>query len=41
MTDDVVVCQVPTCFSLATWKYFTDIKEELEEVDRIGAGMGS
>jgi hypothetical protein len=25
MTDDVIICQVPVCFQLATWKYFTDI----------------
>ena len=29
MTDDVVICQVPTCFALATWKYFTEIKESM------------
>jgi hypothetical protein len=27
MTDDVLICQVPTCFKLATWKYFTELKE--------------
>jgi hypothetical protein len=27
MTDDVLICQVPTCFALATWKYFTEVKE--------------
>lgn len=27
MTDDVLICQVPTCFGLATWKYFTDVRE--------------
>lgn len=27
MTDDVLICQVPTCFALATWKYFTEIRE--------------
>ena len=25
MTDDVLICQVPVCFRLATWKYFADI----------------
>jgi hypothetical protein len=27
MTDDVLICQVPTCFKLATWKYFSDVRE--------------
>ncbi|HUI85807.1 MAG TPA: hypothetical protein VLY21_01460 [Nitrososphaerales archaeon] len=27
MTDDVLICQVPTCFKLATWKYFTTLAE--------------
>jgi hypothetical protein len=27
MTDDVLICQVPTCFKLATWKYFSEVKE--------------
>jgi hypothetical protein len=27
MTDDALICQVPTCFALATWKYFTDVRE--------------
>jgi hypothetical protein len=27
MTDDVLICQVPTCFKLATWKYFTELRE--------------
>lgn len=27
MTDDVLICQVPTCFALATWKYFTEVSE--------------
>ena len=27
MTDDVLICQVPTCFKLATWKYFAEVKE--------------
>lgn len=27
MTDDVLICQVPTCFKLATWKYFTTLTE--------------
>ena len=27
MTDDVVICQVPTCFRLATSKYFTTLTE--------------
>jgi hypothetical protein len=30
MTDDVVICQVPTCFKLATWKYFTTLAERAE-----------
>ena len=28
MTDDIVICQVPVCFQLATWKYFTDIPKK-------------
>jgi hypothetical protein len=27
MTDDVLICQVPTCFKLATWKFFSEVKE--------------
>jgi hypothetical protein len=27
MTDDVLICQVPTCFKLATWKYFAEVRE--------------
>jgi hypothetical protein len=27
MTDDVLICQVPTCFKLATWKYFSEVRE--------------
>jgi hypothetical protein len=27
MSDDVLICQVPTCFKLATWKYFTKLNE--------------
>jgi hypothetical protein len=26
MTDDALICQVPTCFVLATWKYFAEVK---------------
>jgi hypothetical protein len=29
MTDDVLICQVPTCFRLATWKYFSEVRESV------------
>jgi hypothetical protein len=29
MTDDVLICQVPTCFKLATWKYFSEVGESV------------
>ena len=50
MTDDVLICQVPTCFALATWKYFTEIRESMagstskghpraaQDVDEIAGG---
>ena len=28
MTDDVLICQVPICFKMATWKYFVEIAEK-------------
>ena len=31
MTDDALICQVPTCFGLATWKYFMEIEEKVIE----------
>jgi hypothetical protein len=29
MTDDALICQVPTCFALATLKYFTEVQENI------------
>jgi len=28
MTDDVLICQVPICFKMASWKYFVEIAEK-------------
>ncbi|MGI0085114.1 MAG: hypothetical protein ACREBQ_08535 [Nitrososphaerales archaeon] len=33
MTDDALICQVPTCFGLATWKYFLEIEERSKVLD--------
>ena len=27
MTDDVLICQVPTCFKVASWKCFLECEE--------------
>jgi len=28
LNDDVLICQVPTCFKLATWKSFLEVSEK-------------
>ena len=48
MSDDVLICQVPTCFRLATWKHFAQISEQdateekilgiSKEMEKRGAG---
>lgn len=35
MTDDTVICQVPTCFRLATWKYFTEVVEQVPKNEAV------
>ena len=33
MTDDALICQVPTCFGLATWKHYTELEEGSTSLD--------